>query len=85
LPSLVTIVYALAFTRKKRYGTAMKFYENLSPEEQKILAYEVAAFNSGMEGMKSTAERLLKQAEEIRNQRSKLTRVLNQSSNPKEQ
>ena len=63
----------------------MKFYENLPLDEQKILACEVAAFNSGMEGMKSTAERLLKQAEEIRKQRSKLTRVLNQPSNPKEQ
>ncbi|NKB60982.1 MAG: hypothetical protein GKR95_15245 [Gammaproteobacteria bacterium] len=63
----------------------MKFYENLSPDEQKILAYEVAAFNSGMEGMKSTAQRLLEQSEEIRNQHSKLTRVSNQPANPKEQ
>ncbi|NKB64062.1 MAG: hypothetical protein GKR95_18770 [Gammaproteobacteria bacterium] len=54
----------------------MKIFEQLSPEERKVVALDAAAFSSGIEGMNEVAEQLIRKAQEIRESRSRLSSAL---------
>ena len=78
--SLHRSVKILAFSWKKRYCEGMKFYENLSPDERKIMVYKTVAFSNALEGMNAPADQLIERVKTIESQRKKLTKALNPST-----